>query len=229
MRNLSVFVDESGDYGPYNYISPYYIVSLVFHDQSNNLSEEIKSLESVISHIDIPERAIHTGPLIRRESDYLYFDTLTRRKIFNSIFDFARRIPFSYTILLVEKKQISDPLLLIARLSKQLSSFLTENIELFSKYDNTIVYYDNGQVDLTKILVSVFSTVLNNVEFRKAFPSDYKLFQVADLLCTIELLRLKNEAKVLSKSEKNFFPSTKKLRKIYITKMRKKLFDGKFT
>ncbi|MDR0853410.1 MAG: DUF3800 domain-containing protein [Clostridiales Family XIII bacterium] len=228
MRNLSVFVDESGDCGVYNHISPYYIVILVFHDQSNNLTEEIKTLDSVVSYVDIPERAIHAGPLIRRESDYRYFDTNTRRKIFDSIFDFARKIPFSYTTLIVEKRQIDDPLLLIARLSKQLSAFLTENTEVFSEYDNTIVYYDNGQLDLTKILVSVFSTALSNVEFRKAFPSDYKLFQVADLLCTLELLSLKYDAKALSNSEKGFFPSLKKLRKLYIQKMRKKRFSGKF-
>ena len=35
MRELSVFVDESGDFGEYDYHSPYYIITLVFHNQDN--------------------------------------------------------------------------------------------------------------------------------------------------------------------------------------------------
>ncbi len=42
-----------------------------------------------------------------------------------------------------------------------------------------------------RILTSVFSILFNNVEFRKVQPSDYKLFQVADLICTWELLAMK--------------------------------------
>lgn len=34
MREISVFVDESGDFGEYEKHSPYYIVTMVFHDQS---------------------------------------------------------------------------------------------------------------------------------------------------------------------------------------------------
>ncbi len=34
MSELSVFIDESGDFGPYEHHAPYYIITLVFHDQS---------------------------------------------------------------------------------------------------------------------------------------------------------------------------------------------------
>ena len=33
---LSVFVDESGDFGEYDHHAPYYIISLVFHNQSES-------------------------------------------------------------------------------------------------------------------------------------------------------------------------------------------------
>ena len=35
---LSVFVDESGDFGKVNNASPYYIVTLVLHNQSEDLN-----------------------------------------------------------------------------------------------------------------------------------------------------------------------------------------------
>ena len=68
-----------------------------------------------------------------------------------------------------------------------------------------IIYYDNGQNELTKILTSVFNALFNNVEFRRVQPSDYKLFQVADLICTWEMLALKAEHNEFSVSERNMF------------------------
>ena len=48
---LSIFCDESGDVGPYSEHSPYYLVSLVFHDQSNDLSKKIEKLDNAIKNI----------------------------------------------------------------------------------------------------------------------------------------------------------------------------------
>ena len=33
IETLSIFIDESGDFGVYDYKSPYYMVSMVLHDQ----------------------------------------------------------------------------------------------------------------------------------------------------------------------------------------------------
>ena len=51
MQVLSVFVDESGDFGEYEKHAPYYIVSMVFHDQSIDISPNIKS-NTVITAVD---------------------------------------------------------------------------------------------------------------------------------------------------------------------------------
>lgn len=32
MSELSIFNDKSGDFGQYDYLAPYYIISMVFHD-----------------------------------------------------------------------------------------------------------------------------------------------------------------------------------------------------
>ena len=68
------------------------------------------------------------------------------------------------------------------------------------------IYYDNGQVEVSRILSSVFNVLLDNVEFRRVLPSEYRLFQVADLICTIKLAELKLEKHILSKSEKSYNP-----------------------
>ena len=41
MKELSVFIDESGDFGPYNRNSQFYIITLVFHNQQVNIEEQI--------------------------------------------------------------------------------------------------------------------------------------------------------------------------------------------
>ena len=78
-RVLRCFIDESGDFGSYDHHSPYYIVAVVLHDQKNDISEHIKALDEHLSHHGYLHHALHTGPLIRRESDY-EFDLMENRK-----------------------------------------------------------------------------------------------------------------------------------------------------
>lgn len=49
-----------------------------------------------------------------------------------------------------------------------------------------------------KLLTSVYSTLYAYVEFRRMQPVDYKLFQGADLVCTMELLAEKAESNSFS-------------------------------
>lgn len=136
---LSCFIDESGDFGPYDYHAPLYIVSVVLHDQSIDISDHIKAHE-----------------------------------------------------------------------------------DFFRSFDQIIVYYDNGQTELTKIITSVFNTLFSNVDIRRVKPVDYKLFQVADLICTLELLHEKTEANSLTRSETEFFHSPREFQKEYYRKIVKK-------
>ena len=45
MNELSIFVDESGDFGSYEPHAPFYLFTLVFHDQSNSIEDQIHHLE----------------------------------------------------------------------------------------------------------------------------------------------------------------------------------------
>ncbi len=53
-------------------------------------------------------------------------------------------------------------------------------------------------------------------------PSEYKLFQAADLLCTMSLIRLKLENNLFSKSEMAFFGNIRDLKKNYLKPLSKK-------
>ena len=47
MKELSVFVDESGDFGEYDYHAPFYIISMVLHDQESIIDSDLEKLENL--------------------------------------------------------------------------------------------------------------------------------------------------------------------------------------
>jgi hypothetical protein len=225
MSELSIFIDESGDFGQYDYRAPYYIISMVFHDQALDLSDEIRKLEYGLSNLNLENHCIHAGPIIRAEEEYHYMDMSDRRKIFKRMMGFVRNIDVKCESFYIEKKHIGDGIEASGKLSKIIARFIREHYELFLSFDNVKVYYDNGQVEVNKILAAVFSTLLDNVEFRKVMPSDYRLFQVADIVCTLKLTELKLDNHMLSKSEEKFFESDRVLRKNYLKPIANKRFD----
>ena len=224
MKELSVFVDESGSFGPYQTHSPYYIVTLLLHDQSKDITDDISLFTRKLTDLGLPDYTVHSGPLIRRESEYENLALLDRKRIFNIIYNFSRAVDIKYHSLIVEKKQLVEEMDLVDKLSKQLSAFLYAHLETLVDYDRIVVYYDYGQKELTKILVSLFNAITRNVEYRKVAPADYMLFQATDMICTLELLALKAERKMLSNSELSFFGSEKKLYKSYLRTIHRKRF-----
>jgi len=224
MKELSVFVDESGDFGAYEVHSPYYIVTLVFHDQDSDISDNITHLNEKIRISGFPDTPIHTAPLIRRENEYSNLTLHERKRIFNTLYNFTRTSDILHRSFVIEKRRLSDGIDLHIQITKQLSAFMRDKMETLLKFNRIVIYYDNGQMELTKILVSVFNAMLSNVEFRKVVPADYKLFQAADMLCTLELLSIKTERKMLSSSERLFFTSERDLYKSYLRAIHRKRF-----
>ena len=222
MKELSVHIDESGDFGELTQNAPYYLVALVLHDQSQDISDKLRRLDAAMQPLGFPKHAIHTAPLVRREGDYINLEILERKRIFNRLFLFALQVPFTYKLLAVDKRKLRKPTYMNTWLSKQLMLFLLEHLSFFNSYDKITVYYDNGQMELARILFSLFGEILNGVEFRKIMPVNYRLAQVADLICTLELLSRKADEKVLTRSERAFFINEKELYRNYLRHIRKK-------
>ena len=215
MKTLSIFVDESGDFGEYDVHSPYYIISLIFHNQSISLSKQLNEIEQSLSNIGYPTHCVHTGPLIRGEEEYRDIDITERISILRKMMTFFRKTGICYKSFSIEKKQIEDASETIAKLNQQISDFVMAHFSEFAVYDKVIIYYDNGQIQVSRILKSSFGKLMNNVEFRKVIPSDYRLFQVADLTCSINLIKLKWMTHTMSKTEKMFFKNENILQKQY--------------
>ena len=222
MKELSIFVDESGDFGEYSKHSPYYVLSMVLHDQSIDISKQLNNLNNRLSNMKYDIHAIHTEPLIRSEENYFGISANDRRSILFELYYFAIKCDISFVEFINEKIKYTKEMELEAKISKDIAECLTKNEEYFKKFNKIIIYYDNGQKNITRILNSVFAIQNIDYEVRKVLPSNYRLFQVADLICTLSLINKKIKDKDLSKSEMLIFHSKNDFKKDFIKRLWKK-------
>jgi len=224
MAQLSIFVDESGDFGAH---SDYYVVTLVLHEQAHDISQAITHLakELIAGGLD-PTHPIHSGAAIRGEDEYRGQPVEVRLREFTRLFTFAQHIPVTYQAFRFRKWEHPDRLNLKGAISRALSIFLQDNASYLLSFDQVIVYYDNGQSEITDVLNTLLNAFFFDVEFRRVLPAQYRLFQVADLYCTLELLLGKSADGRLSHSDLYFFESRRALRKDYFAKLDKKRFKG---
>ncbi len=205
---MSVFVDESGNFHHPDLESRFYIVGMVFHDQAVDIAAEIARLERSDSEIGLQGHCFHAGPLIRREKNYSMLSRELRGRIFSRMMTFARRVDYRYHCLSVDKKFIDSADQILVRLKTDLADFIEKRREFMASLEHLKIYYDCGQSPVTHMLHEVFENGLGrDVEFaNNVKPSRYRMFQLADLICTLHLIELKLRAGVkLSKSENQFF------------------------
>ena len=218
---LSVLIDESGDFGKLDYNDPCYYVLMVLHEQSDSISDMVDALETKLNNWGYENHYIHVGPLIRREKPYHEDLREDRKSLFNALFHFTRLAPIRYLKVSMDKRKCIENTSIeyTDKLSKFISNALKEHFEYFSSFDRIIVYYDYGQGELAKILVSVFNALFSDVEIRKDLLTNYRLLQVADLICTVEMI---SDKEALSKSEEEFFHSKRDFKKNIFKQIEKK-------
>lgn len=226
MRDLSIHVDESGDFGDYSSkFAPYYIFSLVFHEQCNDISDSIFRLDTEMAKLGFLSYVIHTGPLIRKEEVYCNLPPNDRRAIFSRLYYFVISIPIRYKTFDVARKEYPDAVSLRNRIHLLLSRFFENNLPYFLSFDRIILYYDNGQSELSQVLLfSLQEKFSSLIRKSNVHQYQYKLLQAADMLCTLRLLEIKAKNNSLSKSELCVFHSAKELRKDFLKRIKGKEF-----
>ena len=129
------------------------------------------------------------------------------------------------TFTFIKKEFNNDILKLEKRMTRELYSFFTENYEMF-KDNKIILYYDNGQHHITRVLNNSLAITGLDYDFKKeVHPYSYRLFQVADFICTLCLLENKLVCGYgLTKSESLFFENVRNLKQKYLKKIRKLMF-----
>lgn len=77
VRELSIFADESGTEAD---TSGYYLLTLVLHDQSEDVTGPISDYESALRIRGLTDIPMHSSPLLRGNEDYENLDVALRLK-----------------------------------------------------------------------------------------------------------------------------------------------------
>ena len=158
-----------------------------------------------------------------KRGEYNSFNIAMRKSIFNSIYQFSRRIPVKYKTIIIDKNYTNTTTILKQKLSIEINNMVKENSKYFNKFDKIVMYYDNGQEVLGMILDSIFSE-FNSFEHRIEFDhKEKRLFQVSDMLTFIDKYDYKYKNKMqFTRSEKYFF-GFEEIRKV-LKELNKKRF-----
>ena len=216
MKELSIFIDESGDFGDYNGLTEFYVISFVFHDQLEDISGLVEKLDNSLKNVSNKKFAIHTMPLIRKEEMYDSMLPNERRAILRKLFFFTKSAPITFKTFIFSKKCFKTFNQLYGHISREMDRFFFEHKDKFSKYDKIVIYYDNGQQTITNIIHTVVAIRFDNYDIRKVTPVDYRLFQVADMLCSFAVINEKAKVRGLSTSEKRVLHSYSDFKKDFL-------------
>ncbi len=222
MERLNIFVDETGEFGFGKNASRLYGVSFTFHEQSDDISIELGKLNDRLQRIGYTDM-IHMADLIMRRGDYSDFEIKTRKSIFNSIYQFSRKIKVRYKTIIVDKKYVDSGKVLKYKLANEIDKMIIENGGYFNKFDRIVMYYDNGQEILGTILDTVFNRFENYLHVDDFNHKEKRLFQVSDMLTYIDKYDYKYKHKIpFTKGEKYFFRK-EEIRKILQELSKKRL------
>ena len=226
-NEISVFVDESGSFEPDEESSRFYLVCLVFHDQSADISPWIGNLETFLETHGLGARhCIHVGPLIRREREYEGMLREERQAIFRRMMAFVRKADISYKCFLIDKHFDDGNSAVHDELLQGITRFLINHTTKLNSFDRLKIYYDNGQSQVTLLLREAFAMFSSKTEFIvDVHPESYRLFQAADFFCSVELVAAKMAVGELSVSERRFFGEKRDFQRNILKSVRTKMLQ----
>lgn len=218
-KELSIYIDETGDFGPYDSNTKIYGVAFVLCEDLDKCDPYLRKFHRRLKGKEAGDFPIHVGPLIRREGPYSDLNYESRLLLFDIIVDLLIDSPISVLATKVRKSDKSTD----EEIAKALSKLIRDNIQYFESFGKISIYYDNGQSQLRSLLLGIFSANFLNFEMILARQSEHPFMQLADLVASLVLLDYKTKEGNLSTSESEFFAGRRKLKKVYLSALKKKM------
>lgn len=141
---------------------------------------------------------------------------------------FVDRSPITYQPFIYDKKQgLYEPQKLSAKIERDVTIFLRDHLAYIQSFDHVKIYYDGGQSVVTRALHGAIEKAISQkaTVYRDASPKTYRLSQVADYICGIELTLLKFQNGTATKTDTEFFGSIAPFKKNFVKKLRKKRIE----
>lgn len=221
LKEISIFADESGEPGTR---SKYYLLTLVFHDQSDSLDEPIRLYEQALRDKGLPDIPLHSSPLMNGHEGYEGLDLATRKALLSTFFVMLQHMPIRYATLAYDKSEFATPVDLEARMKRDIVLLIFDQLDFFQGFDLAKIYYDDGQKIVTCAMHDALEYALskNALLYRDATPTSYRLSQAADLICALELVAIKLNAREMTNTDEKFFGMSANFKKNWLRSVRKK-------
>ena len=221
MNEISIFVDESGGQNGH---SKYYALTLVFHDQSNNIAKTLYEHERGLAIRGLANLPFHAGPILNGHDEYEGLDFKTRKSYFSLFFMDVQKMPIAYHTFVYKRNDVGDSAKLTARMKRDLISLFFDKLDYFQSFDKVKIYYDNGQEMVAHALHGAVEYAISkeSILFRKTKASDFMLAQAADLFCTLEITALKYRNKEATNTDYKMFGSARDFKTNYMKAAKRK-------
>ena len=221
-REPGIFVDESGSDG---LSDRHHLLTVVMRDRSEGIADSIESHEGALRAKGLPDMPFHASPLMNGKDQYSGLDMGTRKVPLSSFRVFFRHTPVRYHTFAYATKQFTSLERLAGTMRRDLVNFPFDNLAELRDYDAVKVYYDNGQRSIAESphLAIEYALSRDTVVYRSAQPSEYRLSQVADYICTMELTAIKFAEHATAATDEKFFGKWSDFKKGILKETRKKL------
>lgn len=220
MKILSIYVDETGDFGPYNSNTPIYGVSFVLCGDLDRCGCYLEKFNRRIKNKKQDDFALHAGPLIRNEGPYVGLNREDRVELFDIGYDLLLESPVKLLTTFARKTETK---VTEQEIAKSISRVIFDNLSFFRSFDEINIYYDNGQTQLRGLILGIFSANFLKFNLILAKQNEHPFMQLADICSTLLLLDFKTKEGNLTKSEIEFFGGRRNLKKVYLSSFRKKM------
>lgn len=221
MREASIFLDESGSDGMRD---RYYLLTLVVHDQDSDIRPDIALYEQSLQTKGLPDIPFHASPLLNGHGKYEGMDLAERKKLLSSFRVFFRHAPVRYHCIKLKTSKYASVEALAAAMRKHIVDFIFGRLAYFQEFDVVKVYYDDGQRSIADAVHKALDYALSkhSVVYRETSSKDYRISQIADYICTMELTALKYKSKTPTATDEKFFGSWAQFKKGIFKEMEKK-------
>ena len=150
MRELSIFIDESGDAA---FRSDFYLVTLVFHRQDEPIQPNIAQYECTLTKELLDTIPFHFNPLLNGQDDYKWKDIRSRTRQLHAFRIFAEHLPIAYAAFVFEKRsRVTNTAQLTRAIEADVKGLLRSKQAYLQDFDQVKIYYDDGQSIVTKAL-----------------------------------------------------------------------------
>ena len=224
---LSAFLDEAGQERNWEPEAKWYLLTLVLHDQDDDISVPVDAYERYIRSKGLPDIPFHMVELMHGRRSYEGVELADRKRLLMSFNALVQRLPIRYHTFAYRRSEFYDYHMLSDRMKRDLKSFIGDHLAEFQEFDTVAIYYDGGQSAVTQAVHGAFDEALsaNTAEYKRLRFQERRLSQVADYLCSIELADLRFMDGDVSATYERVYGSRRMFRANYLKQARRKRLD----